>query len=82
VVKALEAENDELKEQKDTKQGSYDQLKRSYDVLESEQKASKNSYTISIGQYKLLENANRSLALDGKTKLAEQKFASGKELKK
>jgi hypothetical protein len=43
---------------------------------------SKVKHTMLTWQYVFLENANRSIALDGKTKLAEQKFASSKELKK
>lgn len=75
MVKALEAENDKLEEQKDTKQDSYDKLERQYDDLETE-------HTILTGQYKFLENANRSLALDGKQKLAEQRHENEKTSKK
>lgn len=75
MVKALEAENDKLEEQKDTQQDSYDKLKRQYDDL-------KNERTILTGQYKFLENANRSLALDGKQKLAAQRHENEKASKK
>lgn len=75
MVKALEAENDKLEEQKDTKQDSYDKLKRQYDDLKTE-------HTILTGQYKFLENVNRSLALDGKQKLAEQRHENEKASKK
>lgn len=50
--------------------------------MESQHNALKEKHTILTGRYKLLENANRSTSLDGKTKLGEQKFASEKELKK
>ena len=75
MVKALEAENDKLGEQNNTKQDSYDKLKHQYDDL-------KNEHTILKGQYNFLDNANRSLALDGKQKLAAQRHENEKASKK